>query len=114
RIAHGDAFSFLRRVASYRAALGPGQGSGPFTYVVGLVGGSPAVMLALVLLTVAAFRLPDRDASRRYLARFAMWGASAAMLIFFLLAGQIAGGAPTHHPERALLFIWLLATLAVV
>jgi hypothetical protein len=114
RIAHGDAFSFLRRVSSYRAALGPGQGSGALTYVVGLVGGSPAVMLAFVLLTLTSLRLPDREAARRNLARFRDWGLCAALLLAFLLAGQLAGGAPTHHPERALLFVWLLAALAVV
>ena len=114
RIAHGDALSFLRRVSSYRAALGPGQGSSPFTYLVGLVGGSPAVMLALALLTLVSFRLLGRQAARRKLARFAPWGACAAALVIFLLAGQLAGGAPTHHPERALLVVWLLATLAVV
>jgi hypothetical protein len=30
------------------------------------------------------------------------------------MVGEVLGGAPTHHPERALLSIWLLATLAVV
>jgi len=114
QIAHGDALSFLRRVSSYRAALGPGQENGFWAYLVGLVGGSPAVMLAFALLTVASLRLPDRQAARQNLARFAPWGAAAGALIVFLLAGQLAGGAPTHHPERALLFVWLLATLAAV
>ena len=114
QLAHGDAFSFVRRVSSYRAALGPMQGGGPWTFVVALFGGSPAVMLALALLTAVLLRLRDREAARRTLARFAAWGASAALLLAFLLAGQIVGGTPTHHPERALLLVWLLATLAVV
>jgi hypothetical protein len=114
QLAHGDAFSFLRRVASYRAALGPVEGSGPLTYLMGLVGGSPTVMLVLALLAVASFRLQDREAAQRRFARFRAWAASVAALVIFLLAGQLAGGAPTHHPERALLFVWLLATLAVV
>jgi hypothetical protein len=114
RIAHGDAFAFVRRVSSYRAALGPGQSSGPLTYLTGLVGGSPAVMLALSLLVLAFLRAPDRAASVANLARFRTWAASAALLLVFLVAGAIAGGAPTHHPERALLLVWLLATFAVV
>jgi hypothetical protein len=114
RIAHGDAFSFLGRVSSYRAALGPVPGNGPWIYLVGLIGGSPAVMLALVLLIATSLRQPDREGGRRNLARFGAWGAVAAALLVFLLAGQFAGGAPTHHPERALLVIWLLATFAVV
>jgi hypothetical protein len=71
-------------------------------------------MLALALLTVTSFRLLGRKPARRNLRRFAPWAASAAALVVFLVAGQLAGGAPTHHPERALLAIWLLATLAVV
>jgi hypothetical protein len=116
RLAHGDAFAFLRRVASYRAALGPaeGQGSGPLTYVMGLVGGSPTVMLVLALLALATFRLLGRTAAGRRFAPFRPWAASVAALVIFLLVGQLVGGAPTHHPERALLFVWLLATLAVV
>jgi hypothetical protein len=81
---------------------------------VGLIGGSPAVMLALALLIVATLRQPDAQAGRRNLAKFGAWGAAAAALLVFLLAGQVAGGAPTHHPERALLVIWLLSIFAVV
>jgi hypothetical protein len=71
-------------------------------------------MLALALLTAVLLRLPDREAARRTLTRFGAWAASAALLLVFLLAGQLVGGTPTHHPERALLLVWLLATLAVV
>ena len=114
RIAHGDAVAFLRRVSSYRAALGPAPTSHPWTYLLALLGGSPAVMLALALLVLTLLRASDRAASLENLARFRAWGISAALLVVFLLAGQVAGGAPTHHPERALLLVWLLATLAVV
>jgi hypothetical protein len=114
RIAHGHALSFLERVSSYRAALGPSNGSNPFTYLVALVGGSPAVMLALLLVVVALRRSPRRDVFVQSLRRYRPWGAAALLLLVFLLAGQLSGGAPTHHPERALLVVWLLAALAAV
>jgi hypothetical protein len=114
RVAHGDAIAFVRRVSNYRAALGQGASSAPFTYLLGLIAGSPAVMLALSLLVVAALRSSDRAASVANLARFRAWAYTAALLLVFLLAGQLAGGAPTHHPERALLLVWLFALFAVV
>jgi hypothetical protein len=114
RIAHGNALSFLQRVSSYRAALGSESGSHPFTYVVGLVGGSPAVMLALLLVIVASRRSPRREAVVQGLRRYRGWIGASAALLAFLLAGQLFGGAPTHHPERALLVVWLLAVLATV
>jgi hypothetical protein len=114
RVAHGDALAFLRRVASYRAALGSTQTSHPWVYLLGLASGSPAAMLALALLVVALLRSGDRAAALAYLARFRPWAACALALLVFLLAGQAMGGAPTHHPERALLLVWLLATLAAV
>jgi hypothetical protein len=114
RVAHGDAIAFVRRVSSYRAALGQATSSAPFTYLLGLVAGSPAVMLALTLLVLAALRSPDRAASIANLRRFRAWAYTAASLVVFLLAAQVAGGAPTHHPERALLLVWLLALFVVV
>lgn len=114
RIAHGNALSFLARVSSYRAALGPTDGSRPFTYLMGLVGGSPAIMLALLLVVVAVRRSPRRDVLSQSLRRYRPWGAAVLSLFVFLLVGQLSGGAPTHHPERALLLVWLLAALAAV
>jgi hypothetical protein len=114
RVAHGDALIFLRRVASYRAALGSAPSSRPWVYLLGIAGGSPAPMLALALLVFAFLRANDRPAALAYLARFRGWCGCAAALLVFLLAGQAMGGAPTHHSERALLVVWLMATLAAV
>jgi hypothetical protein len=114
RIAHGNALSFLARVSSYRAALGPSAPSRPFTYLVGVIGGSPAIMLALLLVIVAVRRSPRRDLLTPSLRRYIPWGAALLSLFVFLVAGQLSGGVPTHHPERALLFVWLLAALAAV
>jgi hypothetical protein len=114
RLAHGDAFSFLRRVSSYRAALGASSGGHEnLRYLQDLAAGCPAVVVAFVGLGMVAFRR-DRAALRAHLARMRPWGVASALLIVFLLAGALLGGAPTHHPERTLLVVWLLATFAVV
>jgi len=114
KLAHDDAFSFVRRVARYRAALGPTQAAGATNYFFALVGGSPAVTFALVVLLFMWLRGRSRTSGRADLKPLLPWALGCLALFFFLLAGQLAGGAPTHHPERALLLVWLLATFAVV
>jgi hypothetical protein len=114
RIAHGDALAFVRRVAGYRSALGQSPSSGVLAYLGGLFDGSPAAMAALALIVWALRRQPDRAASLEKLRRFRAWGSVAALIVAFLIAGGLAGGAPTHHPERAFLLVWLMATFMVV
>src|SRR5262249_31474788 len=46
--------------------------------------------------------------------RFVPIAVGALSLVLFLQVGELVGGAPTHHPERALLVVWLLGTLVVV
>jgi hypothetical protein len=114
QLAHGDAISFLRRVSSYRAALGPAsRGFESLGYLLGLAVGCPALVLAFAGLVVVAFRRGDRAAIVQRLSRMLPWGVAALLLLLFLVVGQLVGGAPTHHPERALLVVWLLATYAV-
>jgi hypothetical protein len=112
RLAHGDAFSFLRRVSSYRAALGATGGEG-LGYVLGVALGCPAVVAAVAGLVFVGFRGEHRSAIRTSLARMLPWGVAALLLLAFLVVGQLVGGAPTHHPERALLVVWLLGVFAV-
>jgi hypothetical protein len=112
-LAHGDALSFLRRVASYRAALGT-PGGDHLGYLFGLFIGCPAVVVSIAGLVFFGFRRGNRAAVAERLSRMLPWGVAALLLLAFLVAGQIVGGAPTHHPERALLVIWLLATFVLV
>ena len=42
-----------------------------------------------------------------------LWGLPL-LLLLGLVVGDLRGGAPTHHPGRALLSIWLLGVLAAV
>jgi hypothetical protein len=109
--AHGDPLHFLARVAAARQATGAGAAARPLVdtllaYPGALVGSAP--VLALVS-AVALGALGSRDVRAR-------WGtplASAAAILAFLIYGDTRDGAPTHHPERALLGVWwILATFA--
>ena len=111
-IAYGDALSFLHRVSHFRSALGLSSRGYGGAYWLGLVGGSPAVAFAATAIVFLALR---RKGDREFDAgRYLSWGAGAVALLVFLVVGDFLGGAPTHHPERVLLLIWLLATLLVI
>lgn len=109
--AHGDALAFLERVASYRKALGGGAtGLGGAIVEYGqaflvaepqLVFGSAVVLIAAVIVGVGA---EVRRASRRPIALM------TGLVALLVLAG-VRDGAPTHHPERALLSALLLLAL---
>jgi uncharacterized membrane protein YsdA (DUF1294 family) len=116
RLAHGDALSFLRRASSYRAALGPGAPAIDqwLGLSAGLVFGCPAALLAVAGLAIVWLRGDDRARAKQHMKRFLPWVLAAAALVGFLAVGQLVGGAPTHHPGRPLLLLWLLATLAAV
>ncbi|APR82142.1 Hypothetical protein A7982_07491 [Minicystis rosea] len=106
RIAHGDALHFLARVAAYKQALGGAQQGAAArlsAYPAAMVAEEPeiAALLAAALVMLALFaRGPGvRDALTRY-----KWPAVlVAAQIAALSAAMIKDGAPTHHPERAVL-----------
>jgi hypothetical protein len=108
RRAHGDALAFLHRVSSYRAALGAPAGASTASYVTALIGGCPAVALAMALI-LFLFRRNNRVGLAALKQQLAALGTGAAAVVAFLIAGDALGGAPTHHPERALLVVWILA-----
>jgi hypothetical protein len=112
RVAHGDALHFLRRVASYRAALGDAGAVSAGGYFGALLVGCPSVLLPLGAAVLEARRAtpPVEVLAHRW------WpsAAAGAALLVFLAAGAALGGAPTHHPERALLLIWLVGAVAAV
>lgn len=102
---HDDALFFLKRVADYRRALG----RSPEDFATGLLG-YPKVLLrgepeltALFVVTLVSTR-----------ARAALEGSGrlflgAGVVLAFLVLGDLGDGAPTHHPERPLLLLWLVA-----
>jgi hypothetical protein len=110
---HGDPIFFLHRVAAYRRALEPSQTLGSFSanllhYPEVLLRAEPE-LIASILLGVS-FLLGQRLWLKgTYLRPLLL---AAAQLVFLIL-GDLADGTPTHHPERPLLFSWLLASLIV-
>lgn len=106
--AHGDALHFLRRVSAYREALGIGAEAWG-GYLLAVATGCLTISLPLVWIFVLAKR-----AKLDALQRWKRPAAGALAILAFLLLGALLGGAPTHHPERTLLAVWLLGALALV
>ncbi|MDI3288132.1 glycosyltransferase family 39 protein [Polyangium sp. 15x6] len=115
-VARGSALDFLDRVAAYRRALG-GEDDAPlarlFAYPLAMARHEPELFSALaVLLALAALpslRAPAREALRPYARPLAL----ALFQLVTLSAALVKDGAPTHHPERALLVGLLLCALLV-
>lgn len=106
-VTHGDPFHFHVRVASYRQALGAATGSVLASYAHALLtDGAPLVAIAIVALAMRA--------SRRAMRRSALPLIGCAFVLAALLIADFAGGAPTHHPERSLLSVWLVGWIVVV
>lgn len=105
--AHGSALHFVERVTRYRRMIG--AAAVPMTEKLVVV---PAAWLrafpeSLPLFLVYAIALA-KDV-RRHVPVLA----SIVILVTFLTAGEVSDGAPTHHPERALVTLtWLASALA--
>lgn len=104
---HGDPFFFFARVSRYKAALGGAEtGATVLGYPMAVLRHEPGACFLLAAGTILALTTRgSRDAVRRVASIFA----ALAALLLFLVLGDVRGGAPTHHPERALLSIWLIA-----
>ncbi len=109
---HGDALFFVQRVVAYRRALGTGQGPGFLAVLVAYpsrLGAARELLLLAALAAAAAYRLRALPAEwMRSLQRPLVLLCS---LLAFLIWGELRDGAATHHPERALLPIWLWLAL---
>jgi hypothetical protein len=104
--AHDGPLHFLRRVAAFRSAVAPGAGS-LASFPRALVAGAPEIALVAV---VGAAGLVEPETRRRW----AVPLACSAAVLAFLVVGDWRGGAPTHHPERALVGVWwVLGTFGV-
>jgi hypothetical protein len=109
RVAHGDALHFLARVAAYRQALGAADGAAGrlWAYPVAMVREEPEIAALLVIGAVTC--------GVGWKARLSPYARPAAMVaaqIAALSLAMIKDGAPTHHPERAVLAALLLAATA--
>jgi hypothetical protein len=111
-LSHGSALFFLTRVAQYKQALaGAGAPQAdlwtqPLLHHPSLlVRGEPELMMALLCGVVA---LPKRAELWRRHRRAVGHG---ALLLGFLMLGDLLDGAATHHAERTLLASWLVVVL---
>lgn len=110
---HGDTFFFVRRVVDYKQALGAGSASlteSLVSYPVAFLRSEPE----LLALTVASTALAWAAASERIRtlgASFARPALLLALQLAVLIAGDVRGGGPTHHPERALVTGYLFAAV---
>ena len=103
--AHGSATHFLDRVAAYRSAIGAGDEA----LSTALAAYPRAfVELGVLPLFLGSFALLVFCIRRDFRGKWVHAFACAISMFAFLLYGETRGGAPTHHPERALLAIaWL-------
>ncbi len=104
-VRHDDLFFFVHRVADYKAALGGAAAdwTSVADYPLAVLRHEPELVGATVLgLLLLRPSLPWR---RPVLL--------IALQIAFLIVGELRGGAPTHHSERAVLSVWLLSSIAL-
>ena len=110
---HHDALHFLARVTAYRQALGGADGSAfarVLGYPVSMLREAPEVV-ALLALGASITAMQGGRVLRARLAPYARPAALAALQIAALSAAMIKDGAPTHHPERAVLTAMLLGAV---
>jgi hypothetical protein len=116
---HGGALFFVTRVENYKAALSSARTSwmeSLLDYPRLILLAEPEIVFASLLTGAAAAwtRPGTPSSSRAPRGPFAAWTLLPfAALLLFLMIGAVRGGTPTHHPERPLLAIWLLAALSV-
>lgn len=108
RAAHGDAFHFVARVTAYRRALGDAARESTLARLAAYPGALVREMPEVVLPAAALLLLATAPRARRaVLGRVRACAAPLALAGAQVLALSLAlvkDGAPTHHPERAVLF----------
>jgi hypothetical protein len=111
RVAHHDALHFLARVAAYRQALGGVEGSAAsraLAYPVAFAREAPELVVVVAL---GAALLARRAMVKERVRPYARPAWIIAAQVAALSVAMIKDGAPTHHPERAVLSAMLLAAV---
>ncbi len=108
RFAHGEALHFVARVTAYRRALGEGANEGVLArlgaYPVAFAREMPEVVVPFAIAVAMAVVPQWRAAILARLQRSAAPLGLAAVQVAALATALVKDGAPTHHPERAVLF----------
>lgn len=115
RVAHQDALHFVARVTAYKHALGSGAEEGAATrllaYPMAMVREEPGLLALPVLAAAMVAWREGRTGLGATLPRYARPGAVVAAQIAALSLAMVKDGAPTHHPERAVLTALLLVAV---
>jgi hypothetical protein len=109
--AHDSALHFLTRVANYRRAIGAADAplAEKLTAFPRALFATAPALVTLCLLALGVLAVDD-ELRRRWI----MPLAGAAAILAFLIYGDVRDGAPTHHPERAVLpVLWILVPFGV-
>ncbi len=111
RHAHGSFFHYLDSVSAYKDAVDNGDlASRALAYVYAAGRAEPELLLLFVFLCFRMFR-GRGETVRSELESFVRPALISLFLFVALTASSIRGGAPTHHPERALLVMHLLLAM---
>lgn len=108
-VAHGDALHFHARVSSYWFAWGGASNIVDFWLTFAKPLAVDAIVLAVFVAAVAY--------NARHSPKIITWwvpAISSVVVVAALIAAQCAGAAPTHHPDRSLLFLWAVGWMAVM
>ena len=105
RYAHGDALHFHTRVSSFWYASG-GQRSDALLQV--LRGYPLTAIVGVPTLTTIVLGSLWIAYDRKVVASWVRPLAGAGIVVLALTLMQTTGGAPTHHPERTLLLVWMV------
>lgn len=115
-VSRGDAFDSLNRVAAYKRALGESDDAPItrlFAYPVAMVRHEPEIFGALAILLICGQTSALKSFTCEVLRPYRRPLVGALFQMGFLSLAMIKDGAPTHHPERALLVLLLLCALLV-
>jgi hypothetical protein len=111
-LVHGDAWFFVTRVSAYQAALGT-----PLDPLALRVLRAPLALVRfepeITLLAVAAVLVAALSRARSPLIPYRRPAIALLALIAFLVASDVRSSGATHHAERSLLAVWLLAAIVV-
>lgn len=115
KLHHGDFFFFIQRVTEYKQALG--AETRPvlailLSYPRAFFREPELMLLSLALLGSLFARRASAARTRLehpWTARFLVF--PFLFLLTVLISGDLRGGAPTHHPERALVSLWAWGSL---
>lgn len=109
--AHGDAMHFHSRVSAYWFASGGQRVQALLDLLQGYpltaLTGAPVLVAALVIAVVVAAKTHPGSVTHWARSSSATIG-GALLMVAFLFVAELTGGMPTHHPERALMTVWLV------